>query len=133
FSGPSHLKHRLTKYFFGFYHIAYFRGLMFNPENIVGYSDKLYYKGAHRFFFLRSIFNTLLCDLMLVTSRISAEYAVKRQVDKKQIVDIGPVWLTDVERDVAESDQERTEICFITQAFNAHGFPEQHNDQLRVL
>jgi hypothetical protein len=130
FSGSSQQKHRFASRLFGIKHIAYFRGLMFDAKNLSGISDKLRF-GMFKWIFQSKLFNAYEADQILTVGELNKSFIVDRGTNPKKIHLIGAVWLRNFS--IQPSGISLSKIIFITQAFSAHGFVKQHEDQINFL
>jgi hypothetical protein len=130
FSGSSMFKHRLASKLFGIKHIAYFRGLMFDAKNLSGISDKLRFS-MFKWIFQSKLFNAYEADQILTVGELNKSFIVDRGTNSKKVHLIGPVWLRNFS--IKPSSIALPKIIFLTQAFSAHDYPKQHEDQINFL
>lgn len=131
FSGSSMLKYRLVSRIFSIYHIAYFRAVLFDSSNKSGICDRLYYSGLGKIKALKDLLCAFYADLVIVTSERSEKFILDR--DKSiSIISSHPIWLENFEK-VKFSKENCKGFIFLTQAFDSHGFPDQHNSQISSL
>lgn len=133
YSGFSMLKHRLLSKIFNISHIAYFRGLMFDSNNVSGFSDKLRYGILGIVIKNLYIFNAYEADKILTISEINKNFIIERGVEIEKIFLISPPWLKDINSCLVSASSKITKVVFVTQAFNEHGHTLQHNSQVSFL
>lgn len=130
FSGSSIFKHRISTLLFKVKHVAYFRGLLFDYRNETGgLADKLRHGFAKKLF-QGYLFNTFEATYLLTTSEMNKDYLYGREIDCKKVYLTGPVWLENKNIDLNRSGKR---LIFLTQAFSWHGYPLQHDSQIRYL
>lgn len=131
FSGSSMLKYRLISKIFSVFHIAYFRAVLFDSSNRSGICDRLYYSGLGKIGFLKNILCAFYADLVIVTSERSRRFISERS-DDISIISCNPIWLDQFEK-IEFSKNKVNRFIFLTQAFDSHGFLDQHNSQVSSL
>lgn len=128
-TGPSMLKHRLVSRTSQIPHVAYFRGLHFNPNAQMGLSDKLRY-GVFRGMDI-PLFNSYGATHVLTVAQINREFALGRGIAEERISVIGPVWLEPQDGLVRAPDPPR--VFFLTQAHATHGNETAQDRQLELI
>ncbi|QBR74984.1 hypothetical protein [Microbacterium sediminis] len=135
FSGFSMMKHRLAAWLTRVPHAAYIRGVVFDPEVVVGISDKLRF-GALRRLVPRRIVATYWADAVLTIGELNRQFLRGRGLSDQAIHVVGPVWLdgsSSAERAGDAGDRgNRGTAYFVTGAWEAHGRSEEHEAQLRI-
>lgn len=121
-SGTSFLKHRLATKVFGTPHVAYIRGLLFNPQQRVGLSDMLRYRifGGRNF----HVLNAFGATKLLTVAEVNKSFMESRGVPPERIELVGPVWLDSIPRSGSNPDGGR--VFFVSQPFAVHGDDKTH-------
>jgi hypothetical protein len=127
-SGSSMLKHRLAARMLGVPHVAYFRGLMFDPSIRSGYSDKIRLGRLGRY--LRTdLFDATRANHILTVAETNRQFLLQRGADDERITLIGPIWLDGISPNT--SGERR--VYFLTSALAAHGFTAEHRAQVTAV
>lgn len=129
FSGFSMMKHRVMSRVLRVPHVSYIRGLMFNPDTKLGFSDKLRY-GLLRGRNVR-VLNAFEASHVLTVAKINEDFMVSRGVDRERIIRVGPLWLRDIPEAPAVEAPGR--VYFVTKAFETHGVDEAHDRQIETV
>jgi O-antigen ligase len=129
-SGFSMMKHRAVSGLLGIPHVAYIRGVAFDPSVSVGISDKLRF-GAFRKLIPSRVVATYSADAVVTVGEVNRQFLVGRGIPDEAVHVSGPVWLEGAQHDT--SSRERSpRAYFITGAWEAHGMLEEHEAQLAL-
>lgn len=121
-SGYPMLKHRLLAAVLRHTHIAYVRGLMFDPSVESGFSDRLR-RGRLRLIIPKRIVSTFEADVILTTSPINRRYLLMRGVAAERIRLVGPIWLSDYP---SHNPKGNATTYLFTSALARHGHLAAH-------
>lgn len=131
YTGSSMLKYRVISKIFKVTHVAYFRGLMFDPSNYSGFSDKLRF-GKFSYLFQSDFFNASYADQIITISEINKKFITSRNIPAEKISLISPPWLKKNDFCMKQNKKIKT-LIFITQAFKEHGLNNAHKSQISFL
>ncbi|WP_298862286.1 hypothetical protein [uncultured Microbacterium sp.] len=129
-SGFSMMKHRVVSGILKIPHVAYIRGVAFDPAVSVGISDKLRF-GAFRKLIPSRVVATYSADAVVTVGEVNRQFLVGRGIPADAVYVSGPVWLEGAQHD-APSPERSPRAYFITGAWEAHGMLEEHEAQLAL-
>lgn len=131
FSGFSMMKHRVVSGVLGVPHLAYIRGVAFDPTVSVGISDRLRF-GWLRRLIPRRVIATYSADHVYTIGEVNREFLLGRGIAADRIHLVGPVWLAGRSLTNLAASDARPTAYFVTGAWEAHGRMEEHEAQLQV-
>lgn len=131
FSGFSMMKHRVVSGMFRIPHLAYIRGVVFDPAVSVGISDRLRF-GWLRRLIPRRIVATYSADHVFTIGEVNRRFLSGRGIEDDRIHVVGPVWLSGYEPARSAASTAHATAFFVTGAWEAHGRMEEHRAQLQL-
>lgn len=131
----SSLTYKVWQKIFKFQHITYHRALLLDPNHKFGFSEKLcvIFKLKNQKFL-----NPYHSDIVVTIGDCNKKYMLAKGTPEANIILVGPTWL---EKSIPSQDianniplpKQNKRVIFITQAFEHHGYIDQHNSQLSFL
>jgi len=134
FSGFSMMKHRVVSGVLRVPHIAYIRGVVFDPTVSVGISDRIRFGRLARLVPSR-VTASYRADAVLTVGGMNRDFLAARGVPAEDIHVTGPVWLDALQAAAAgpgTAPAKQATAYFLTVAWQAHGRQSEHEAQLRV-
>lgn len=129
----SSLTYKVWGVFFKLKHICYHRALLLDPKHKFGFSEKLRHLLKLKNCQLLNPFNS---DLILTIGECNKNYLIAKEANPHKIVLIGPTWLQDTtpqNKKIEKQNIGKVKVFFITQAFDHHGYSEQHESQISFI
>lgn len=131
----SSLTYKAWQKIFNFKHITYHRALLLDPNHKFGFSEKLC---ALLKLKNNDFLNPYHSDTVVTIGDCNKKYMIAKGTPGKNIILVGPTWL---EKPISSPEtannitpsMETRRVIFITQAFEHHGYIDQHNSQLSFL
>jgi len=130
FSGFSMMRHRLAAGIFRVPHVAYLRGVVFDPQLASGISDRIRVSALSRLVPGKAA-TSYHADFVLTVGDVNRDFLIARGIPAEHIALTGPVWLHDSAPPLP-SDTDAGRIYFLTTAWQAHGLLTEHEAQLRI-
>jgi O-antigen ligase len=133
FSGFSMLKHRLVAAWLEIPHVAYIRGVVFDPNLSVGISDSLRDSAVSKFL-PRRVFATYNADAVVTVGQVNRDFLIARGISHSRIWTPGPTWLDGLQDVRTRGDGSGAgRAFFLTVAWEAHGRMDEHYAQLTLM
>lgn len=127
-SGFSMLKHRIASRLLRIHHIAYLRGLMFDPSVRSGFSDQFNLNIVARFA-AKDLLNTYFANTIITVARMNVDFLIARGIRRESIHLCGPVWL----QGGTNRKPGARRVIVATSALAYHGHATSHDAQVQQI
>ena len=118
--GAPNLNNRITSFFLRIKYITYMRGLHVNSKSLTSVSDYIY---KYLNFISKKSFliNNYQANYCIVSSSVTKQFLIERNIEENKIFVCGPVWLSKVLKvRPTENRINKSKLIYITQAYKEH-------------